>query len=166
MRILVIGASGSGTSTLGEALARSFEARWIDLDDLYWEPTTPPFQTKRDHETRANLLRAELITFANVVASGSLMKWGADLEDAFDVIVFVTLDATARVARLRAREQARLGRVDEDFIAWAAQYDDGAFTGRSRKLHEAWLAERKARVLRLAGDVPTADQVAQVRAFV
>lgn len=161
------GASGSGTSTLGEALAHALDARWGDLDDLYWEPTTPPFQTKRDHETRSRLMRAELRASPRLIASGSLMKWGTDIENAFDLIVFLSLASDIRVARLRAREAKRLGHVDEDFIAWAAQYDEGTFTGRSRKLHEAWLAERStSRVLRLDGAMPTADQVSAVVAAV
>ncbi|HEY4238326.1 MAG TPA: hypothetical protein VGM88_00845 [Kofleriaceae bacterium] len=163
MRLLVIGASGSGTSTLGEALAEAYGCRWVDLDDLYWLPTQPRFQQKRDHAARRELMLRELAAHANLVASGSPMRWGAAVEDAFDGIVFLTLDAATRVERLRARELARLGAVDEEFLAWAARYDDGDWSGRSRKLHEAWLAERTARILRLDGAEPTAQQVARAR---
>ncbi len=166
MRLLVTGASGSGTSTLGEALATVLDARWLDLDDFYWEPTTPPFQTKRDRIARLALLLSELAKQSDAVLSGSAMNWGIELEDSFDAIVFLSLDAPTRVARLRARELARLGRVDEDFIAWAAQYDEGTFTGRSRALHEAWLATRTAPVLRLRGAMPTAEQVQHVLALI
>lgn len=166
MRVLVMGASGSGTSTLGEALASVLGARWLDLDGFYWEPTVPPFQTKRDRSTRLMLLFAELASQPNAVLSGSAMNWGVALEDSFDVIVFLALDSATRVARLRVRELARFGHVDEEFIAWAAQYDDGTMTGRSRALHEAWLAARSAPVVRLSGALPTAAQIDCVVALV
>lgn len=68
-----------------------------------------------------------------------------------------------RIARIRARERARFGRVNEAFLAWAAQYDVGPREGRSRAKHEAWLAAR-THVLRLDGGIPTHAQVAAVRA--
>jgi len=37
-RIHLIGGSGSGKSTLGAALAARLGVRFVDLDDLYWEP--------------------------------------------------------------------------------------------------------------------------------
>lgn len=37
-RIVIIGSTSSGKSTLAEALANRFEMRFIDLDALHWEP--------------------------------------------------------------------------------------------------------------------------------
>jgi adenylate kinase family enzyme len=37
-RIHLIGCSGSGKSTLGAALAAHLGVRFVDLDELYWEP--------------------------------------------------------------------------------------------------------------------------------
>ena len=37
-RIVIIGSTSSGKSTLAEALAKRFEMRFIDLDALHWEP--------------------------------------------------------------------------------------------------------------------------------
>ena len=53
--------------------------------------------------------------------------------------MFLQAPAEVRIARLRARELAQLGRVDEEFIAWAARYDDGTMEGRSLPRHLAWL---------------------------
>lgn len=80
------------------------------------------------------------------------------IEDGFDLIVFLTVPTALRMARLMAREQARHGSVDTDFMAWAAAYDDAgpAHRGRSRARHEHWLAARACPVLRIDGDVPTA----------
>jgi adenylate kinase family enzyme len=47
MRILVTGASGSGTTTLGKALAEQLACAFLDADDFFWFPTNPPFTQKR-----------------------------------------------------------------------------------------------------------------------
>lgn len=163
MRVLVLGASGSGTSTLGAALASSLGCGWLDLDDFYWEKTEPPFTKKRNRGVRLDLIHTELDKQQDVVVSGSPLTWGAAVEDAFDAIVFVTLDTATRLQRLRSRELARRGVVNEDFLAWAARYDDEHFDGRSRAAHEAWLATKLCLVVRVDGTIATDEQVAEVR---
>lgn len=162
MHILITGASGSGTTTLGSALARTLSSRHLDADDFYWLPSSPPFQHKRDHADRLRLACAELQRDHAVVLSGSVVGWGAALEDAFGLVVFLYLPTRLRVERLRRREQEQLGHVDEAFVEWAAQYDQGPPSGRSLAKHTAWLAQRTCPVLRLEGDLSVADRVAKI----
>lgn len=106
------------------------------------------------------MLRADL-TPGSVMA-GSVVGWGLDIEDAFDLIVLLSLPAEVRLERLRQRELAELGRLDEDFMAWAARYDDGGLDVRSRALHEQWLGERTCPVLRLDGTEPVEANLRRV----
>ena len=46
MKILIFGASGAGTTTVGKNLAEILDYIHLDVDDYYWEKTTPPFQVK------------------------------------------------------------------------------------------------------------------------
>jgi hypothetical protein len=85
----------------------------------------------------------------DVVVSGSLIQWGREVEEGWDLIVFLTAPTPVRIARLCARDLARYGAVNPAFLVWAERYDDPDFTGRSRTLHERWLAERSSRILRL-----------------
>jgi len=48
----ITGASGSGTTTLGRALAERLGWMHLDTDDFYWLPTDPPYREKRPAETR------------------------------------------------------------------------------------------------------------------
>jgi hypothetical protein len=68
------------------------------------------------------------------------------------------------VSRLRARELARYGRINEPFIAWAAGYDDDPPTSptRNRRRQLEWLTARRCPVLRLEGDLTVAERVARV----
>jgi uridine kinase len=166
-RILITGASGSGTSTLGRAVAAALQATFVDADDLYWLPTNPRFNQKRDPTERAALLRERLDSTHSLVVAGSIYAWGADLESAFDLVVFLRAPTETRVERLRARELRLHGRIDEDFIAWAAQYDVGTLPGRSLARHLAWLELRTCPVLRLSGtDSVEASCAAVVKAIV
>ena len=44
-RIHILGASGSGTTTLGRALAERLQCPHFDADDYFWVPTDPPLPT-------------------------------------------------------------------------------------------------------------------------
>ena len=162
MRLLVTGASGSGTTTLGRALSVRLGSSFLYADDYYWIPTDPPYKEKRDPATRLQLILADLRNTSSAVVAGCVRNWGDELEDSFSLIVFLILDAEIRVARLREREMSECGRVDEVFLEWAAQYETGRMSGRSRALHEKWLSERSCPVLRLEGDLSVTERVARV----
>ena len=166
LRVLILGASGTGTTTLGRALGNDLSFRVFDTDDYYWLPGTQPFQQKQVPEVRlANLLQALDVT-THAIISGSILNWGLELEDSLSLIVFLSVPAEIRVARLKARETRLYGSVDPQFLAWAAQYDEGKMSGRSRERHEQWLAKRTCPVLRIDGDTSTADRVGRVRAAI
>ena len=160
-RILITGASGAGTTTLGQALADEFGCAFFDADDYYWLPSHPPFQHKRDRALRLKLLLADLAHVASAVLSGSVVNWGPEIEESFSVIIFLALPASIRVERLRERELARSGQADPNFLEWAAQYDEGSMAGRSLARHERWLAQRSCPVIRLDGDLSVAERVAR-----
>jgi adenylate kinase family enzyme len=173
-RIHVTGASGSGTSTLGRALATRARLTHLDSDDLFWLPTDPPYQQSRERPERQAMLlqRTEADRW---VLSGSIVSWGDVAIARFDLVVFLTAPTEVRLERLRARELARFGAAalapggvmhknHAEFIAWAAQYDTAGPEMRSRHVHEAWLGTLACPVLRLDGLTPTDQQVDRVLA--
>ena len=172
MKLNVVGASGSGTTTLAAALAQRGPWTHLDADDFYWEPTTPAFVHKVAPELRRARLAAAFDAQPEVVVSGSLVSWGERWRGAFDLVVFLWIPPALRLERLRVRERARLGPEqlrDADttarsdaFLAWAARYDDPDFDGRSRAVHEAWLKTLSCPVLRLEGDRTVQDSVQAV----
>ena len=81
LRVHITGASGSGTSTLGKAFSEATGAQWLDLDDFYWLPTSPPFQLKRPKAERLALLVDQIHESTDLVVSGSLIQWGREVED-------------------------------------------------------------------------------------
>lgn len=170
--IHVFGASGSGTSTLGAELARRLRFGQLDVDRLYWQLTDPPYLLPHDRPTRQRRLAEAAAPAGHWVLAGSLCGWGDAIIPQLDVAVFVSTPTEIRLARLRERESLAFGpRIapggdmhanHEAFLRWAAQYDDGPVTMRSRRLHEQWLARLTCPVLRVNGSQPVAELVEQV----
>jgi adenylate kinase family enzyme len=171
-RIHITGASGSGTSTLGAALAARLGHPHVDADTLFWMTTDPPFTTRRPPGERHALLLRSLPVTEQWVFSGSALKWASSLEPVYDLIVFLRLDPSARMERLRRRQAARYGaRVEAggdmavataDFLTWAEAYDSAGPEQRSMVLHEEWLALQTAPVLRLDSAASVQDLVVSV----
>jgi adenylate kinase family enzyme len=176
-RIHIVGASGSGTTSLAAALAARHGHRHLDTDDFFWLPSDPPFQTRRPRDARLTLLRAAVAESRGWVLSGSLCGWGDPLIPDFQLVIFVAVPATARMERLRARELKRHGHAalapggklheaHVAFLEWAARYDHGDLSERSRMLHDAWLAALPCPVVHLEGDRAIDAQLALVEAAV
>jgi hypothetical protein len=174
-RIHILGASGSGTSTLGAALARRLGVPHADSDRLYWQPTNPPYTTPRPAEDRQALLLRTLPVDGHWVFSGAATKWAAPLEPHYHLVVFLRLDPTLRMVRLRRRETERYGArilpggdmaaINAGFTAWAEAYDTAGSLSRGLVTHEAWLMDQPAPVLRLDSAAPVAALVAAVLAW-
>lgn len=168
-RIHILGASGSGTTTLGAALADRLGHAHVDADSLFWLPTDPPFTTKRPKDERQAMLHRLLPVAGQWVFSGSAPEWAKPIEPFYDLVVFLWLNRAVRMERLRRRQAARYGKRIEaggdmavhnvEFLKWAEAYDVAGPELRSLFVHETWLATLKAPVLRLDSAAPLKDLV-------
>jgi adenylate kinase family enzyme len=172
MKILIFGASGSGTTTLGKELEKSTNFNHLDVDAYYWEKTDPPFQEKIPLTKRNKTLKADFKKFENTIISGSMVSWGKEWETSFDLAIFIRLDNTIRMKRLKNRETVRYGsklltdknieRNSKDFLEWANQYENPNFNGRSFKIHNNWIELLDCKVLRIDGDQELKDTLEKV----
>jgi adenylate kinase family enzyme len=168
-RIHILGASGSGTTTLGRALAAHLQYLHFDTDDYFWVPTDPPFTTQRERTARQQLLMDDLTAHDSWVVSGSLCGWGNVTIPLFELVVFLWIPPDVRMARLHRREQARFGtRIEpggdmyeqsQAFLAWAASYDEGGLDIRSKQLHEQWLGTLPCPIICFEGEYTVAAHV-------
>jgi adenylate kinase family enzyme len=169
-RIHITGASGAGVTTLGRALASRLAFPHHDSDDYFWLPTNPPYRERRPRADRLRLAQEMFVDRGDWVLTGSLDGWGDPLMPLFDLVVYLHTSTEVRLARLRERETRHFGTdacgpggwrhaETEEFIDWAAHYEDGTREGRSQAKHEAWLARLTCPVLRLDGTEPTVSLV-------
>ncbi|MGA0555619.1 adenylate kinase [Larkinella sp. VNQ87] len=177
MRLHLFGASGSGVTTLGTALAAHLNLPYFDSDDYFWEKTDPPFTVRCPPNERNARISADLTAANDWILGGSVINWGQAVFPVFDLIVFLWIPPDIRLERLKNRELERYGSVIQtdperrrqfkDFLAWAADYDqDTGLANRTLKAHEAWLRTRPEPVLELRGDLSTAERLERVLANV
>jgi adenylate kinase family enzyme len=170
-RIYILGASGTGTTTLGKALSDTHGAAHVDCDDHLWAPVEPPYSVRIAPQERIASM-SEALGAGGWILSGACHDWGGALATRADLIVFLSLCPFERIRRLRAREKARFGRRIEAggdmydthraFIRWTRGYDARSIGGRNRAAHEDWLAQQPQPVCRINAAQPVAASVEAV----
>ncbi|MCC6463528.1 MAG: hypothetical protein IT260_23865 [Saprospiraceae bacterium] len=176
-RIHLLGAPGSGVTSLGKALAGHLDYPFFDTDNYYWfTDDALPFRRKRNPQHRLQVMSADLKQAPCFVLSGAMLGWGDVWSPRFEAVVYRWLPADIRRARIWQRECERYGRervspggdlhpVYEKFVEWAARYDLEPDNRRSRQAELAWLDTLSCPVLRLEEDLPLDVLVQQTLAF-
>jgi len=176
MKIHIFGASGSGVTTLGKALAEELRYSYFDCDNYFWEKSDPPFTMRRDPEKRNALLLHDLSQVENWILGGSMVSWGDDWHKLFDLVVFLLIPADIRLERLKKREYERYGDIIytdavrnkqyQDFMVWASGYDNntaqsqsGKSLGRTLQVHRDWIAQLKCRFMEITGDTSVEERI-------
>lgn len=162
--IHILGASGSGTSTLGRAISENFGYTHFDSDDYFWLPTDPPYITKREPEERQKFLANDISKTYKCVISGSLCGWGDAFIPKFDLVILVDTPTPIRIERLKEREYRHFGdRIlpggdmhenHIEFMDWAEKYDTAGFEQRSRVVHMDWLKNITCPIITVDGSQP------------
>lgn len=91
MRIHIFGASGSGVTTTGKALALKLNIPYFDSDDYFWQTTEVPFSIREDKNTRNFRIRKDLDNFEHWILGGSTFEWGENVFPDFDLVVFLQI---------------------------------------------------------------------------
>ncbi len=172
MKIHLLGASGTGVTTLGEYVSKTLGYPYFDSDRYYWELSDPPFTIRRNPEERDHLIRVDLSGHTDWIFGGSVINWGEKWPAEFDLVVFLWLPSAIRIERLRKREAERYGAVIfsdpvrnqqyREFIQWASGYDTNTARGRTIAAHQQWLEKLSCPVLRLEGDLSVAQRTERI----
>lgn len=143
--IYIVGASGSGTSTIGEALSKVSNYHFVDLDEIFWEKTDPPFTKSRPLSERVIRLKETINRYPDLILSGSMSKWGEDIYPDLTYVIFVQTETNIRIERIKQREKNRfqerilenndMYEAHQEFLKWAQSYDTFDETKRSLKRH-------------------------------
>lgn len=170
--IHILGAAGSGTTTLGTAISEKYGYRQLDTDDYFWLPTEPKYITKRERCERQRLLSEAIAKTERFIISGSLCGWGDMFIPKFELIIFVETPQEVRIERLKQREFDHFGnrilpngdmyKNYIDFLEWAAKYDTAGLEQRSRALHTEWLKKTNCPVIIVDGTKPVNEIIKKV----
>lgn len=173
MHIHILGASGSGVTTLGTAIAAQLGYPYFDTDSYFWLPTEPPFVNRRPPDERNALLISHLQQHDDWVLGGSMFSWSEEVLFDFDLVVFLWLPPEIRLRRLRDREYSRYGDAIfndqlikpqyEELMIRAEDYDKATgLAKRTLPAHEAWLKKLDVPILELRGDLTVQQRLEAV----
>ncbi|MDO6429165.1 hypothetical protein Q4E93_01110 [Flavitalea sp. BT771] len=162
MKIHIMGASGSGVTTLGKSLSAQLQIPYFDSDFYFWVQTDPPFTLRRGPEERNLMALGDLRRQDSWIFGGSVINWGDDWRRLFDIVIFLYLPRDIRISRLQQREWERFGAINQEFIDWAAGYDDDTASGRTLSAQRQWLQHLSCEIMELNGDLTVEQRVAAV----
>ncbi len=165
-RIHILGASGSGTSTLGSSLSKVLPHTYLDTDDYFW---TIKFTKQREVPERISMLEEDLSLYENYILSGAVCGWGDNVKSYFDLVIFLWIPQDIRLERLQQREFQRYGNEilaggskyvqSKTFLEWASLYDSAGLEVRSKSLHEHWMADLPCPILKIEGGYSVKERV-------
>lgn len=176
--IHILGAPGSGVTSLGRMLSDRLALKHFDTDDYHWfTDDALPYRRRRNPDHRRQLMTQDLDAQPSWVLTGALCGWGDVFIPRFQAVVYLWLPADIRLQRIRQRELARYGadRIDpggdlhtvfEKFCAWAAAYDADTGNIRSRAKELEWLERLTCPTLRIEQDMGLEQMAEQVEAFI
>lgn len=178
MKIMIMGASGAGATTLGDALVKNNpDFLHLDSDVYFWEKTDIPFDQPRKTEERNLLFESDFSTQKNIVVTGSIFNWNNIYKDLFDLVVLLYIPQKLRLQRLADREILRYGNkilFDEKlnakykaFLAWAAEYDlEENTSNRTLRQQKKWLTEVQCTTLFLEGDLTVKERLTALENYI
>lgn len=148
LRLIISGGPGSGCTTTARMLGKRLSVPVVDSDTYFHKPTDPPFQEQYTLEERCALLRPVLDPEGSWIFSGSVATWGLHALGLTHG-VFLNIPKEERLRRLLARQRAQFGariesggelqREHDDFIEWAAGYEEREGEGRNLKTDRSFV---------------------------
>lgn len=103
MIIHIMGASGSGTSTVGEFLSKMLKYDLIESDFFKWEQTVPEFMIMRPIEESNKLLIDRIEKSNNLIITGSLHSNPCTFKY-INLIVYLKCPTKVRLDRIQKRD--------------------------------------------------------------
>jgi adenylate kinase family enzyme len=174
MKIIhILGAPGSGTTSLGRALARSLGWIYLDTDRYTWADTPIPFTVENNHAARRRLLQTDLVDDNNYVIAGSMCGWGDCVVPHLSLAIYIDTPDDVRADRIHRRGLRDYGerilpggdmhKTHIDFIRWAMEYDQERAPERCRPQHQRWLADLSCPVIQLDGQRLVVELLSEIQ---
>ncbi|MCL2287538.1 MAG: hypothetical protein FWC32_14395 [Firmicutes bacterium] len=168
MGIIIFGASGAGSTTLGKEIAKRLNFQYLDIDDYLWRwDTKIPLTATRPVEERTELLLNAIKMHPRFILAGTIFSNQKLFEPVIDLAVFLSTPAEVCAQRVHTRELARWGERIlpsgdmykatrfhgdfDDYVDNAQKYETADASKFGRKLHEQWISELLCPVLRVDG---------------
>lgn len=161
LKIQVIGAAGTGKSTLCKYISEKTGAYWIDTDKYLW--IDQDFTERYTIQERFEIYNYDIDNHMDYIVSGSVHTWNPEGFHDRELLVLLRLDEEIRMKRLYNRELLRFGtrmlpggdhyQLTYEFLEWCKTYlteDENAVN--SLACHMRLLDEVSCKTLILDGN--------------
>ena len=88
MRLFIIGAAGSGKTTLAREIGNQLNIKPVSLDDIFWDNTLNAYGNKRNEIERDKLLDEEINKSAWII-EGAYISWPLKAMKYADKIIYI-----------------------------------------------------------------------------
>ena len=130
--IIILGANGSGKSSLGSELASVLNFAHFDVEDYWFYKSDVPYTAIRPQEERNDMLLSDMRKYGTFVVSGDISGWDNVFLKMFDLAVFLTAPKEIRIKRIEHRE----------FMRWGDRVCEGGDMYESQKRFREFAATR------------------------
>jgi len=130
LKIQVIGAAGTGKSTLCKYISEKTGACWIDTDKYLWKDQD--FTEQYPIKERFEMYNYDIKKHMDYIVSGSVHTWNPEGFHDREVLVLLRLNEEVRMKRLYDRELLRFGermlqggdhyQLTCEFLEWCKTY--------------------------------------------
>lgn len=107
--VVILGANGSGKSTIGRELANKLNCAHFDTEDYWFYKSKVPYTVARLQDERNKMLLDDVKKYDFYVVSGDISDWNEVFLKLFSLAVFLEVPANIRVERIQRREYKRFG---------------------------------------------------------
>ena len=166
-RIIVCGGNGAGKSTLGKSLASELGYKFEDIENYYFPKDNPEYEyaVSRTREEVTELLKADLKQYADFVLASVKADYGKEVEELFDIAVYIDVPKEVRAKRVYERSYKQFGdrilpggdlyESEKRFFDMVAQRpDDYAIK---------WLNEMDIPIIKVDGTQPIKKSVEEIK---
>ena len=166
-RIIVCGGNGAGKSTLGKALASELDYKFEDIENYYFPKENPEYEyaESRTREEVAELLLADLKQYADFVLASVKADYGKEVEELFDIAVYIKVPKEVREKRVYERSYKQFGErmlpggdlyeSEKRFFDMVAQRPDD--------YAEKWLNDMSIPIIKVDGTKPIEKSVEEIK---
>lgn len=166
-RIIVCGGNGAGKSTLGKVLASELGYKFEDIESYYFPKENPgyDYSVSRTREEVAGLLFADMKKYTDFVLASVKADYGTDVEELFDIAVYIDVPKEVREKRVYERSYKQFG---ERMLPGGDLYEDekrfiDMVSQRPDDYAIKWLNGMSIPVIKVDGTQPIEKSVEEIK---
>lgn len=108
--IIVLGANGSGKSTIGRELAKTLKFKYMDIEDYHFIDSKIPYTVERSHEECLKLMIADIEKYQSFVISAVTGDFGEEISSLYNLAVLISVPLEIRIERIKQRAYNKYGK--------------------------------------------------------